>query len=263
MLTAVPIPAFNDNYIWLLQHQGSHRAVVVDPGQAEPVLAYLQAQGLTLEAILITHHHHDHIGGVEQLLAVAQVPVYGPVNPAIESITQRLSEGDEIAVLGESFNVLEVPGHTLDHIAYYCAGLESDSPEQPLLFCGDSLFSAGCGRLFEGSAEQMYQSLQKYTDLPGHTAVFPTHEYTLANLNFATAVEPGNQVLQNYQKSCIALREADTPTLPTTIANELAINPFLRSSAPEIQQRVSAHFEVSLEGPVDVFRHTRLWKDQF
>jgi len=258
MLTVVPIPAFNDNYIWLLQRQGSNRAVVVDPGQAEPVLDYLQEHGLTLEAILITHHHFDHVGGVEQLLAITPVPVYGPVNHAIENISQRLSESDEITVLDESFKVLEVPGHTLDHIAYYCS-----SAKQPLLFCGDSLFSAGCGRLFEGTAEQMFHSLQKYTDLPGDTAVFPTHEYTLANLDFATAVEPGNQALQDYQQHCMAQRVANIPTLPTTIANELAVNPFLRSGKPEVKHRVSAHFNLSLEGPVDVFRHTRLWKDQF
>jgi len=258
MLTVVPIPAFNDNYIWLLQRQGSNRAVVVDPGQAEPVLDYLQEHGLTLEAILITHHHFDHIGGVEQLLAVAQVPVYGPVNHTIENISQRLSEGDEITVLDESFNVLEVPGHTLDHIAYYC-----NSSQQPLLFCGDSLFSAGCGRLFEGTAEQMFHSLQKYADLAGETAVFPTHEYTLANLNFATAVEPGNQALQDYQKHCVAQREANIPTLPTTIANELAVNPFLRSGEPDVKHSVSTHFCLTLVEPVDVFRQTRLWKDQF
>jgi len=258
MLTVVPIPAFNDNYIWLLQRQGSDRAVVVDPGQAEPVLGYLQEHGLTLEAILITHHHFDHVGGVEKLLAVAQVPVYGPVNRAIENISQRLSEGDEITVLDESFKVLEVPGHTLDHIAYYCG-----DTKQPFLFCGDSLFSAGCGRLFEGTAEQMFLSLQKYTDLPGDTAVFPTHEYTLANLKFATTVEPGNQALLDYQKHCIAQRDANTPTLPTTIANELAVNPFLRSGESEVKHRVSAHFNLTLEGPVEVFRQTRLWKDQF
>jgi len=258
MLSVTPIPAFNDNYIWLLQLPESNRAVVVDPGQAEPVLAYLQTNGLTLEAILITHHHHDHVGGIEQLLANTPVPVFGPINPAINNISQALSEGDEIQVLDKTFRVLEVPGHTLDHIAYVV-----DSREQPLLFCGDSLFSAGCGRLFEGTAEQMYHSLQKYTDLPEQTSVFPTHEYTLANLDFAIAVEPENQPLRDYQKNCLQLREVNTPTLPTSLEQEFAINPFLRSSEVNLQRNVSNHFGLSLAEPVDVFRHTRLWKDQF
>lgn len=258
MLNVIPIPAFNDNYIWLLHREGSNRAAVVDPGQAEPVLAYLKAQGLSLEAILITHHHHDHIDGIDSLLANTQVPVYGPVNPTIKSISHRLIENDVITILDECFKVLEVPGHTLDHIAFY-----SDSSDQPLLFCGDSLFSAGCGRLFEGSAEQMYQSLQKYTHLPPNTEVFPTHEYTLSNLDFAATVEPKNQDLQHYQKNCIARRAAGEPTLPTTIANELAINPFLRPDESEICQRVSEHFAMPLNSPVDVFRQTRLWKDRF
>ena len=258
MLTVVPIPAFNDNYIWMLQRQGTRRVVVVDPGQAEPVLKQLQDQRLELEAILVTHHHRDHVGGIQALLDFAQVPVYGPENPAIDNITQPLSEGDSVTVLDEKFQVLEVPGHTLDHIAYF-----SDSATQPLLFCGDSLFSAGCGRLFEGSAEQMFNSLSKYTRLPPETLVYPTHEYTLANLNFATAVEPGNLALQEYQSWCISQREADQPTLPTTIAREIAINPFLRSSEPTVTQGVAKHFAMPLADPVSVFRQTRLWKDQF
>jgi hydroxyacylglutathione hydrolase len=258
MLSVIPIPAFNDNYIWLLQRAETNRAVVVDPGQAEPVLAYLQAHGLTLEAILITHHHHDHVGGIEELLANTPVPVFGPVNPAIKNISQTLSEGDEIQVLDETLQVLEVPGHTLDHIAYV-----TDKPEQPLLFCGDSLFSAGCGRLFEGTAEQMYHSLQKYTALSPKTDIFATHEYTLANLDFAIAVEPENQALRDYQKKCLQLREDGEPTLPTTLKQELAINPFLRSSEASLKRNVSSHFALPLADPVDVFRHTRLWKDKF
>jgi len=258
MLTVVPIPAFNDNYIWMLQRQGTHRVVVVDPGQAQPVLKQLQAQQLELEAILVTHHHQDHVGGIKALLDFAPVPVYGPDNPAIDSITQPLREGSSVTVLDETFQVLEVPGHTLDHIAYF-----SDSATQPLLLCGDSLFSAGCGRLFEGSAEQMFTSLSKYTGLSPETLVYPTHEYTLANLNFAMAVEPDNLALHEYQSWCIKLRETGQPTLPTTIAREMAINPFLRSSEPSVTKGVAKHFAMPLADPVSVFRQTRLWKDQF
>lgn len=258
MLTVVPIPAFNDNYIWMLQRQGTRRVVVVDPGQAEPVLKRLKDQSLELEAILVTHHHKDHVGGIQALLNFASVPVYGPANPAIDNITHSLHEGATLTVLDEQFQVLEVPGHTLDHIAYV-----STSAKLPLLFCGDSLFSAGCGRLFEGSAEQMFTSLTKYTHMTPETMVYPTHEYTLANLSFAMAVEPDNLALQEYQSCCIKQREVDQPTLPTTIGREMAINPFLRSNEPSITKSVEKHFELSLTDPVAVFRQTRLWKDQF
>lgn len=258
MLTVVPIPAFNDNYIWLLQRQGTQRAVVVDPGQAEPVASYLKAHQLTLEAILVTHHHHDHVGGIEQLLNDHDVTVYGPNNPAIIGISETLAEGDELKVLDETFRVLAVPGHTLDHIAYVNA-----DAKQPQLFCGDSLFSCGCGRLFEGSAEQMYQSLQKYNALAEQTAIYPTHEYTLANVDFALAVEPENQQLHDYQKLCQQRRNEGQPTLPTTLQQQREINPFLRSHEHTVQNNVGSHFGLTLNQPVAVFRHTRLWKDQF
>ena len=258
MLTVEPIPAFNDNYIWMLQRQGTRRVVVVDPGQAEPVIKRLQDEQLELEAILVTHHHKDHVGGIQALLDFAQVPVYGPDNPAIANISQPLKEGGTFTVLDEQFQVSEVPGHTLDHIAYL-----STSTQQPLLFCGDSLFSAGCGRLFEGSAEQMFTSLTKYIHLQPETLVYPTHEYTLANVSFATAVEPDNLDLQEYLSWCIKQRQENKPTLPTTIGRELAINPFLRSSEPTIAQSVGNHFSMSNIEPVAVFRQTRLWKDHF
>ena len=258
MLTVEPIPAFNDNYIWMLQRQGTRRVVVIDPGQAEPVLKRLQDEQLELEAILVTHHHKDHIGGIQALLDFAPVPVYGPNNPAIDNISQPLIESDTLTVLDEQFQVLEVPGHTLDHIAYLTV-----STKQPLLFCGDSLFSAGCGRLFEGSAEKMFTSLTKYTHLQPETLVYPTHEYTLANVSFATAVEPDNFDLQEYQSWCVKQREADQPTLPTTIGREMAINPFLRSGESSVAQGVGKHFNMPTTDPVAVFRQTRLWKDQF
>jgi hydroxyacylglutathione hydrolase len=186
------------------------------------------------------------------------VPVYGPDNPAIDNISQPLKEGDTFTVLDEQFQVFEVPGHTLDHIAYLTV-----SAQQPLLFCGDSLFSAGCGRLFEGSAEQMFTSLTKYIHLQPETLVYPTHEYTLANVSFASAVEPDNLDLQEYQSWCMKQRAANQPTLPTTIGLEMAINPFLRSGEPAVAQGVEKHFNMSIIDPVAVFRQTRLWKDQF
>lgn len=258
MLTVEPIPAFNDNYIWMLQRQGTRRVVVVDPGQAEPVLKRLQDQQLELEAILVTHHHKDHVGGIQALLNYAPVPVYGPDNPAIDNISQVLKEGDTLTVLDEQFQVFEVPGHTLDHIAYL-----STSAQQPLLFCGDSLFSAGCGRLFEGSAEQMFTSLTKYIHLQPKTLVYPTHEYTLANISFAIAVEPDNLDLQEYQLWCNKQREENQPTLPTSIGREMAINPFLRSGEPSVAKGIEKHFAMSIIDPVAVFRQTRLWKDHF
>jgi hydroxyacylglutathione hydrolase len=258
MLTVEPIPAFNDNYIWMLQRQGTRRVVVVDPGQAEPVLKRLQDEQLELEAILVTHHHKDHVGGIQALLDFAPVPVYGPDNPAIENISQALKEGDTLSVLGEKFQVFEVPGHTLDHIAFL-----TTSAQQPLLFCGDSLFSAGCGRLFEGSAEQMFTSLAKYTHLQPETLVYPTHEYTVANISFAIAVEPDNLDLQEYQSWCIKQRAKNQPTLPTTIDREMAINPFLRSGESSVAKGIEKHFSMPIIDPVTTFRQTRLWKDHF
>lgn len=258
MLNVTPIPAFNDNYIWMIRLLGTNRVMVVDPGDANPVLKTLEQQELSLEGILITHHHNDHIGGLEKLLEHRKVPVYGPHNPSIKAITQRLSEGEQVDVFGDTFKVLEVPGHTQDHIAFI-----SQSRPQPLLFCGDTLFAGGCGRLFEGSAEQMYNSLTKLAKLPTDTAVFPAHEYTLANLRFALTVEGSNQALHDYQSWCQKQREAGLPTVPSSIANEHAINPFLRSNEPSVCTSVSQYCGQRLDNPISVFRETRAWKDHF
>ena len=254
-VSVFPIKAFNDNYIWCLHNQ-THCAVV-DPGDAAPVLAYCQDNQLTLSAIIITHHHWDHTGGIDALLAAfPNIPVYGPQNKNIKQITVRLLQGDaiELAQLGVRLSVLEVPGHTLDHIAYY-----GDMG----LFCGDTLFSAGCGRLFEGTPQQMYQSLAKLTALPADTAVFCTHEYTMANIAFAETVEPNNQALIDYKRWANKQREINAPTLPSNLQRELAVNPFLRCHSAELVTNVSQNKGATLASEQAIFASLRSWKDNF
>ena len=254
-VSVFPIKAFNDNYIWCLRNQ-SHCAVV-DPGDAAPVLAYCQDNQLTLSAIIITHHHWDHTGGIDALLtAFPDIPIYGPQNTEIKQITVRLSQGDdiELAQLGVKFSVLEVPGHTLDHIAYY-----GDTG----LFCGDTLFSTGCGRLFEGTPQQMFQSLAKLTALPTDTEVYCTHEYTLANIAFAEAVEPNNQALIDYKQWANEQREKNIPTLPSNIMRELTVNPFLRCHSKELVTNVNQNMGATLTSEQAIFASLRSWKDNF
>lgn len=253
MLTIYPIPAFKDNYIWCL-HNRQH-AVVVDPGDAEAVMTYLSQHALTLTAILITHHHWDHTDGLPQLLQQQpNLPVYGPQNAKISGINQPLSEHDSIQLtsLDLQFNVLEVPGHTLDHIAYY---------DDQRLFCGDTLFSAGCGRMFEGKPAQMAASLAKLAALPAATKVYCTHEYTLANLAFAQTVEPGNNVLAEYTEWAKAQRKRQQSTLPSDIAKERAINPFLRLRQAEVKSSLCKQGYTNLDGDEKVFAALRNWKD--
>lgn len=255
-----PIPAFDDNYIWCLYEDDA--AWVVDPGDASPVQAFLYERGLRLHGILITHHHGDHVGGLATLRAAwPGATVWGPANPAIAGIDHPLREGASATVAGLRFDVIEVPGHTLDHIAYYCG----DSTP-PILFCGDTLFAAGCGRLFEGSAAQMQASLGKLARLPADTAVYCAHEYTLSNLRFAHAVEPDNAALRARQQRDSALRERGRPTLPSSIGEELATNPFLRWDAPAViaAARERAPQSAAAEpDPVTVFAAIRAWKDHF
>lgn len=248
-----PIPALTDNYIWAL-HDGA-QAWVVDPGQAEPVLAWLAAQRLQLAGILLTHHHGDHTGGVAALRAATAAPAWGPTGEPLPDGVQRVRGGERVALLGRSFEVIEVPGHTAGHIAWYCAGFAPASiagpvgrPPDPasargqllgpegLLFCGDTLFSIGCGRLFEGSPEQMLASLDRLAALPDSTLVCCTHEYTLANLRFARALEPEHPGLADHQRWCERQRQAGRPTLPSRIGLERALNPFLRSREPALRQ---------------------------
>jgi hydroxyacylglutathione hydrolase len=252
----IPLPAFSDNYIWLV-HDG-REALAVDPGDAQPVLMALQQNGLQLQQILVTHHHADHTGGVETLRKATGARVAGPAREHIPPPFTPLAQGDTLTALGHHFSVLDVPGHTAGHIAYYCADMDG----APLLFCGDTLFSGGCGRLFEGTPAQMLASLDALAALPGPTRVCCTHEYTLSNLKFAQAVEPDNQDLAAYQRQCAALRERQLPTLPSSIATELLINPFLRSRGASVVRSVQAH-----GGPVNdevaVFAALREWKNQF
>ncbi|HET8745466.1 MAG TPA: hydroxyacylglutathione hydrolase [Ramlibacter sp.] len=256
-MNLIPLPAFQDNYLWLL-HDGQ-RALVVDPGDADPVRNFLTERGLQLEAILVTHHHADHIGGLDALRDATGARVYGPARERIPGPLQRLAEGDRIEVLGLPFEVLDVPGHTAGHIAYFCPEFEG----APLLFCGDTLFSGGCGRLFEGTPAQMLQSLEKLATLPGATRVCCTHEYTLSNLKFATAVEPGNTQLSHYRQQCEQRRSQGEPTLPSSIALERSINPFLRTGVAAVARAAHDHDGANEADPVAVFATLRQWKNGF
>lgn len=258
MLDIHPINAFNDNYIWLIKNRGDQRCWVVDPGDAAPVEHYLQANDLTLEGILLTHHHSDHIGGVAAL-AKPGVTVIGSLPDAhrLPPLTLPVSQGERFQLLGHTVQVLEVPGHTLGHIVYFV-----ETNAQPLLFSGDTLFAAGCGRMFEGTPEQMHASLQSLAVLPADTQVFATHEYTLNNLKFALLVEPNNAVLQARLIECNQLRDTQRPTLPSNIAIELATNPFLRVTQPEVLATLQArHPNVDLTVQADAFKLLRIWKD--
>jgi len=255
-MTLLPLPAFDDNYIWML-HDG-HQALVVDPGDEVPVLQALQTRQLQLKAILVTHHHVDHVGGVAELRAATGASVYGPAGEEMPEPLQRMDDGDTLALLGLHFTVLNVPGHTAGHIAWYSPDVDG----QPLLFCGDTLFSGGCGRLFEGTPAQMLASLDRLAALPGATRVCCAHEYTLSNLRFARTVEPGNATLQQYARQCEEQRARRQPTLPSTLALEREINPFLRSRQPAIAQAVHARSPAASDA-ISVFAALREWKNEF
>ncbi len=256
MMKLVALPAFADNYIWMV-HDG-REAFVVDPGDAAPVEAALDAQHLALAGILVTHHHGDHVGGVDALRHRLSGPVYGPGAESIPRPFLPLADGDAIEILGLRFDVIEVPGHTAGHIAYFHSPVEG----RPWLFCGDTLFSAGCGRLFEGTPSQMHRSLTRLSALPGDTAVLCTHEYTLSNLRFAQAVEPDNADVHAHQAWCVCERAAGRPTLPSTIEREQRINPFLRCSEPAVIQAGRREGAVD-DSAVAVFTALREWKNRF
>ena len=254
MLEIVPLPAFQDNYIWTLRR--GRQAAVVDPGEARPVKAYLAREGLALAAILATHHHPDHVGGIAELVEAAAVPVFGPRGEPIPALTSPVGQGDrvEIPALGASFSVLEIPGHTRAHVAYY--GLGS-------LFCGDTLFACGCGRVFEGTAAQMLASLSKLAALPDETRVYCGHEYTLANIRFARAVDPDNALLAAREERAKRLRDAGRPTLPSTLGEERATNPFLRCAEPVVVESANKYLGARVADPVRVFAAIRDWKNRF
>jgi len=259
MFDILPLPAFNDNYIWLITDATTRRAVVVDPGDAGPVLAWLDGHpDWRLSDILITHHHHDHTGGIAALKQRTGARVTAPADEVIADVDLPLADGDRLEVLDATFEVIRVPGHTAGHLAYYVPG------EQPLLFSGDTLFSAGCGRLFEGTPSQMLDSLRRLANLPDATLVYCGHEYTQSNLRFAQAVEPDNAAIQAAVTETQRLRAAQQPTLPSALGRERSINPFLRTAEASVRQRLQQERGVAADAPEDTFfAALRAWKDTF
>lgn len=255
MLTATPIPAFADNYIWLIRGPQA-RVAVVDPGDAKPVIAALEAEQLELSAVLITHHHNDHVGGAAELKLRYEVPVIGPHGDNIPARSRAVSDGEHVALedLELEFQVFAIPGHTRSHVAYY---------GHQALFCGDTLFSAGCGRLFEGTPAQMADSLNTLKSLPGDTQVYCGHEYTVNNLRFAATVEPQNEDVRSYLEAARSLRSSNRPTLPSNISLEIAVNPFLRCEEPAVHTAAENHAGRPLGTAVEVFTTLRHWKDGF
>ncbi len=264
-MNLVPLPAFADNYIWMLQD--GPRVIVVDPGDEKPVFDALERDGLQLAAILVTHHHADHTGGVAALHAATAAPVFGPARESVPAPFTPLVQGDHAQALGLHFEVIDIPGHTAGHIAYFlprstCNAAAGDLA--PLLFCGDTLFSGGCGRIFEGTPAQMLASLDALAALPDDTLVGCGHEYTLANLRFAQAVEPGNAELISYISQCQSLRTSGQPTLPSRLGMERRINPFLRSREASVLRAVRNHAGLAADAAAaDVFAALRQWKNDF
>lgn len=260
MLQIHIIPAFEDNYFWLIQPDThSPDSYIVDPGAAKPVYDYIQQYKLQLKGILLTHHHHDHIDGAEELRDLYHVPIYGPKSNRIPQVTHYLNEGDELPLKPLTAKILTIPGHTLDHIAYFIEPPESP----PLLFSGDTLFGAGCGRLFDGTAQLLYTALQKIATLPNDTLIYGGHEYTLANIRFALTIEPENADLIARHASETQKRTIGLATLPTRLDVELRTNPFLRCHLNSVRTAVEQHFGKTLTTDSDVFAGLRLIKDSF
>jgi hydroxyacylglutathione hydrolase len=258
MLQITPVPAFRDNYIWTIHGMrgGERVAVLVDPGEPDAILSWLQSHAARPLAVLVTHHHNDHTGALAALSMRWGMPVFGPGQEAIPGVNRAIGEGDRVDIpeLDLAFVVMATPGHTLGHVCYLGHGW---------LFCGDTLFSCGCGRLFEGTAAQMHASLQRLARLPPHTEVYCAHEYTLPNIGFAMAVEPDNPALMARHQQARQLRKSGQATLPTTIGQELASNPFLRCHETTVRVAISHHCGTTVTADVEAFTLLRQWKDHF
>ncbi len=250
------IKSLQDNYIWAIHGKDNRHIVIVDPGESEPVLSYLESQKLVLDAVLLTHHHLDHTGGVKSLLEhFPNIAVYGSFQDKVAGITQFVSDGDKIILANQNvtLEVLDIPGHTLGHVAYL---------DENMLFSGDTLFSVGCGRIFEGTAAQMYASLKKLRSLPGSIKMYCAHEYTLSNIQFAQTVDPNNQALERRRQEVLVLREKGKPSLPVPLSLELQTNPFLRCHEPSIAHAVENFWGKALVDEIEVLAHLRKWKDR-